>query len=71
MERWYGEEGALDIVYDEAHSRFDVLRGELVLFTNSEFVEVLRWCMTGQTNPTVRADAIDVSEPFEPEDELT
>lgn len=68
MERWYGEEGALDIFYDEAHSRFDVLCGEIILFTDSEFVEVLRWCMTGQAGATARADAIDVSEPFNPDD---
>jgi len=46
IERWYDEDGvAFDVFFDPALARFDVVAGELVVFSHHAFVEVLRWCM--------------------------
>lgn len=71
VERWYGEDVSYDVFYDHDHARFDVCAGEIVVFTSSEFVDVLNWCMRPEQPLEVRGDAhaVDVSPPFDPDDD--
>lgn len=74
MERWYGDGVTYDVFFDEEHVRFDVcaLPEKSIVFSSSEFVEILHWCMrpeaplepSGSEPPN---HAIDVSPPFDPE----
>jgi hypothetical protein len=63
VERWYGDDGvAFDVVFDPELARFDVVAGELVVFSHAAFVEILRWCMREDSTPyELRTDAIEVS----------
>lgn len=68
IERWYGEDGvAFDVVFDEDFARFEVVANEIVVFSHSAFVEVLRWCMR-EDSVEVNAVSIEVSPPWEPEE---
>ncbi len=68
IERWYGDDGAaFDVVFDEDCARFDVVVNDLVVFSHTAFVEVLRWCMREERVAEVSAEAIDLS-PWEPEE---
>ena len=75
VERWYGDGVSYDVVFDDDPARFDVLAGELVVFTSSDFVDVLRWCMRPEaalevaspSETTDTTDAIELSPPFDPD----
>ncbi len=69
VERWYGEDGAaFDVFFDEDLARFDVVAGEVVVFSHAAFVEVLRWCMREEgPAPELSSHAIELS-PWEPEE---
>jgi hypothetical protein len=47
VERWHDLEAqaALDVFFDEGLARYEVVAGELVVFTSAHLVEVLFWCM--------------------------
>lgn len=70
IERWYGEDGvALDVYFDPALARFDVVAGELVVFSHAAFVEILRWCMRDDApSDDVPALGVEVSPWDPPED---
>jgi hypothetical protein len=67
VERWYGEGVTYDIFFDHNRALFDVCAGEIVVFTSSEFVDILHWCMRPEHAVEVRSNdhAIDVSPPDE------
>jgi hypothetical protein len=64
VERWHDLEAqaALDVWFDEDLARYEVVAGELVVFSATHLVEVLFWCMGTPPPMTTTADAIDVSE---------
>ena len=73
VERWFteGDVPAIDVYFVHESARFEVrARGEVV-FTCSQFVDVLRFCMRDSA-PELRSaelrESIEVSAPWEPED---
>ncbi len=70
VERWYGENVTYDVMFDSVTRQFDVVAGELVVFSAGEFVAVLHWCMRPEAPLEIRtADALELSPPWSPDDE--
>lgn len=62
VERWYTDgDRALDVWFVHAIARFEVRAGDEVLFSSTQFVDVLRWCMHDETPAVTLAEAIDLS----------
>jgi hypothetical protein len=69
IERWYSESVTYDVVFDDVTRQFDVVAGEIVVFSAGDFVEVLHWCMRPEAPLEIStANAIDISPPWEPEE---
>ena len=70
VERWYGEGVTYDVVFDSVTRQFEVVAGEVVVFTAGAFVDVLHWCMRPEQE-AVRSsrEPIELPPPSKPSDE--